>query len=388
MDARRRILFLGNLSIGYNRQVLCAMGEYASQGRRLRVVFPTDFEACDPRTLRDLRANGLVLGASPPFLPLVRRIISQGVPTVDVSAEAASMGAPRVATDDHMVGEMAAQYYISKGFRNLIYYGMAERHWSENRWRGFEQVATSAGLRPQIFNRPVRKAWRGSSLFPCRDLDWIKSLPAPAAIFGGDDLLGAELLESCHASGIRVPVDVAILSVDNDDIFGSWRNGQLSTIRLNTRRIGLRAMEIIDAMVGNRRRRFESEFVPPIEVITRLSTNVFGVPDTVVRRALEVAQKQIGAGISVKWLASEIGVSRATLERRFMASLGKSPSMELARMQAERARRMLLDSKQPIENIAEEAGYPSAKQMRTSIRRQFGKTPSEIRQIDGAGVAR
>lgn len=387
MKAVKQILFLGSLAIGYNRQIVRALGEHAEKRGDLRIIFPTEFDLLKPAEFAEINVHGFILGSSPSG---ARRLPSTvwKLPCIDVSAESPPGRTPRVASDDFMVGESAAEYLLSKGFRNLAFYGMEGRHWSECRWRGFERAARSHDARPMRYVRGTDCKSPGVGLFPLSAGRWVKMLPVPCAVFAGDDLLGAELAQSCKASGRRVPVDIAILSVDNDDIFGQWNGVQLSSVRLNTTRIAARAVDLLAELIERPQRRIESEFVAPLEVITRFSTDIFGVRDTLVRKALELAEPRIAEGISVKWLAVKLGVSRATLERRFITSLGRSPAAELARMQAHHARRILINSGEPIELIAERAGYNSARQMRSSLRRQFGQTPSEIRSSnDEAGCA-
>ena len=383
MKTIRQVLFMGSLAIGYNRQIVRALGEHADAQGNLRIVFPTEFDRLNADDFDKIKIHGVVIGSTAPGTrwptSLVRRL-----PCIDVSAESVPGRYPRVATDDFKVGEMAAEYFIAKGFRNLAYYGMAGRHWSENRWRGFERAARAISIQPVLFNREARSGHRNAALFPLVAGDWVKSLPPVSAVFAGDDLLGAEVVESCRRCGRQIPVDTAILSVDNDDLFGQWNGVQLSSIRLNTRLIAARALELLADLMAQPGCKVESQFIAPLEVITRFSTNIFGVQDNLVRRALELAEPHIGDGISVKWLAVKLGVSRATLERRFLSSLGRSPARELARMQAHRARRILINSTHSIERIAEQAGYSSTKQLRSSLREQFGQTPSQIRASSGS----
>jgi LacI family transcriptional regulator len=378
MKSMKQVLFLGSLAIGYNRQIVRALGEHAEARGDLRILFPTEFDKLEGCDLQKIKIHGVILGSNPPGYnwPVTSK---RRLPTIDVSAEEAPRNLPRVATDDFQVGRMAAEYFMLKGFRNLAYYGMAGRHWSEARWRGFDETAKKAGLKPHRFTRTTPRGPYSLAIFPLSVGDWVKSLPPASAIFGGDDLLGAEIIASCRASGLQVPGDAAILSVDNDDIFGLWNGAQLSTIRLNTKMIAQRALELLAELMTHPRRAVGSELIAPVEVVTRLSTNIFGVDDPVVRRALELAQQHIGDGVSVKWLAAKLGVSRATLERCFLSGLGRSPARELARMQAHMARRILINSRHSVERIAEQIGYTSAKQLRASLREVFGQTPSEIR---------
>ncbi|MHB1767631.1 MAG: substrate-binding domain-containing protein [Phycisphaerae bacterium] len=381
MTAMRQILFLGNLSIGYNRDILRGIGDYAVQDRNLHIMFPTDFEPTSTNSLNQLAPSGVIAGACPQFGQLLSRLIGSGTPAVDVSAERETAGLPRITTDDQAMGAMAAEYFINRGFKNLVYYGMAARHWSAMRWRGFQKRGQQEDVKVRHFDRPTGTANHQAGLFPCPVADWIKSLHHPSAIFAGDDLLGAELLYTCQLLDIKVPEELAILGVGNEDLYGVWRNNRLSSVVLNTAEIGRRAIETLNRLMEHRAPLSATIQIPPIRIVTRFSTDIFGVSDELVRRALELIHKQFGSGISVKGLAYKLAVSRPTLERRFTSALGRSPAVEISRVQADFARRRLLDSNQCVEKVAEEAGYACARQLRAALDQHFGTTPRELRKL-------
>ena len=57
------------------------------------------------------------------------------------------------------------------------------------------------------------------------------------------------MLEASHAAGLRVPEDIAIVGVDNDDIMCELTIPPLSSIEQGTRRIGFEAASILEAMM-------------------------------------------------------------------------------------------------------------------------------------------
>jgi LacI family transcriptional regulator len=381
MAAMRQVLFLGSLSIGYNRDILRGIGDYAAQDHRLEILFPTDYEPANANRLHQPDLSGVIIGACPQFSHFISQLVRTHKPMVDVSAERAATGLTRIITDDQAVGEMAADYFIERGFKSLIYYGMSGRHWSAVRWRGFQKKAQYRNVSVAHFDRPSGAVNPQAGFFPYPVGDWLKTSPRPGAIFAGDDLLGAELIEACQRLGIRVPEDIAILSVDNDDIYNSWRNYRLSSVVLNTREIGRRAVDALFRLIQGRSVPSSSILISPVHIVTRFSTNIFGVHDPLVREALQLIHKDFGNGISVKRLASELAVSRPTLERRFVGQLGRTPAAEISRVQAQCARRKLLDTDKSVAQVAVEAGYSSARQLRAALEQHFGITPRAMRKL-------
>lgn len=381
MAAMRQILFLGNLSIGYNRDILRGIGDHAAQDRRLQIIFPTDYEPAGTNRLRQVGISAVILGVCPQFGPLISQLMRSGIPAVTVSAERELPGLPRITTDDEAVGMMAAEYFINRGFKNLIYYGMPARHWSAMRWRGFQQRARDRGTSVEHFDRPTDSENHHAGFFPCPVADWIKSITHLSAVFAGDDLLGAEVLETCRQINISVPDQLAILSVGDDDIYNTWRNYRLSSVVLNTPEIGRRAVDTLFRLIQGRSVPSRTILINPIQIVTRFSTHIFGVSDPLVREALELIHAGFGKGISVKSIASELAVSRPTLERRFALELNRTPAAEISRVQAEFARRSLLDTDKSVVQIATEAGYSSARQLRAALNQHFAATPRNMRKL-------
>jgi LacI family transcriptional regulator len=380
MRKNKRVLFLGNLAVAYNRDVLRGVAEFAGQQAEIRVFFPDNFEPADLPALIRGDIHGVIVAGCPPEWQLPEKIAQRGVPAVDVSAELETSSLPRVVTDDAAVGRMAADYFIDRGFKRLVYYGMSQRYWSDARRDSFLAQAASRGASAQYFYKQQAEAEDRAGLYPSTAARWLKHLVKPTAIYAGDDLLGAYLVEACRHLKIRVPEDMAILGTDNDDLYGQLRTPHLSSILLDSRAIGLRAMELLYRLIRGRKIRNATILIPPIRVITRLSSDIFGVEDDLVREALGLIQQQLRNGVSAKWLADKLAVSRPTMERHFNSALSRSPATEIQRIQMETARQLVLDTDMPIAQVAEEAGYSSPRQFSTSFHHYFKETPRNMRK--------
>ncbi len=380
MRKNKRVLFLGNLAVAYNRDVLRGVAEYAGQKPEVRVFFPDNFDPADLPALIRGDIHGVIVAGCPPAWKLPEKIAIRGVPAVDVSAELETSSLPRVVTDDAAVGRMAADYFIDRGFRRLVYYGMSQRYWSDARRDGFTAQAAARGAAAQYFRKQEAEAEDRAGLYPSTAARWLKHLSKPAAIYAGDDLLGAYLVEACRHLKIRVPEDIAILGTDNDDLYGQLRTPHLSSILLDSRTIGLRAMELLYQRMRGKKIKAMTMLIPPLRIITRLSSDIFGVEDELVREALGIIQQNLPSGISVKWLADQLAVSRPTMERHFLAALNRTPATEIQRIQMETARQLVLDSDMPIAQVAQKSGYSSPRQFSTSFHDYFNETPRNMRK--------
>jgi len=79
-------------------------------------------------------------------------------------------------------------------------------------------------------------------------------------------------------------------------------------------------------------------------------------------------------------LARALGTSTRTLQRRFVAALGRAPSAVLHELRLERARDLLRDPARPIGDVALACGFASQAHFATAVRAAFGKSPTELRR--------
>jgi AraC-like DNA-binding protein/tetratricopeptide (TPR) repeat protein len=98
-----------------------------------------------------------------------------------------------------------------------------------------------------------------------------------------------------------------------------------------------------------------------------------------VRRALEAMHANVGHRWTIKELASIAGTSGRTLQRQFLAFLGKTPHAALRDIGFEQARRELLLglSGGRIMDVAARSGFPHLGRFAVEYRRRYGETPSQ-----------
>jgi transcriptional regulator GlxA family with amidase domain len=79
-------------------------------------------------------------------------------------------------------------------------------------------------------------------------------------------------------------------------------------------------------------------------------------------------------------ISEEVGMSRATLQRKFKSELDISPITYLNRWRIAKAYQFVKYSSQSLDQIADSIGFSNARTMRTAFQRQYGITPSELRR--------
>lgn len=101
--------------------------------------------------------------------------------------------------------------------------------------------------------------------------------------------------------------------------------------------------------------------------------------DVDVKRALELMHTEPSRKWTIDTLAHEVGVSRATLARRFTHLVGTPPSTYLRDWRLQLAAQQLRDGNRSLRTIARSVGYGSEFAFSAAFRRQIGSTPSQYR---------
>jgi len=286
-----------------------------------------------------------------------------------------------VKTDDQMIAEWAADHLAEKGLEHFAYCGMRLRgldQWDAVRRESFCRRILRHGQECSVFTgrQHLSQHW-GSML---KELtEWLEKLPKPVGLMACNDSQGRYVLEGCRQLDIRVPQDVAVIGVDNDELMCELAIPPLSSIAQHTEQIGFRAAQLLDELMAGRQRRCVHLTVSPACVVTRQSSDIVALDDEVVSRAIEFIRDHSTELLGVPEIAHQVGVSQSTLEKRFKALLGHTVHDELQKRRLDIARRLLTSSKLSLQVIAERSGFRSAHYMSAVFQREFGYPPGKLR---------
>jgi len=381
MTPPRRIAAYLSLATEHGRGVLRGIARFFHQRPDVTVLKFNDPRAYDPVALGRLRPDGIIARVATRRNETV--LAALGVPVVNVSGQIATPRLPLINTDDLRVGEMALRHLHGRGYRNFAYCGNTTHLGSMLRHRGFCAEARRLGVTAPI---PQHILPQGDQNAPYPDATrtrlatWLQTLPRPVGILGFTDRVALELDEACALVGRRVPEDVAILGVGNDLARVEFAHVALSSIQLNTQRIGQLAAETLQAMMDGRTVKPGETLVSPQKIVTRLSTDRFAVDDEMVALALNHMREHVGNTIYVEEVARAAGVTRRVLELRFRAVLGTSVYAEAQRLHFERALELMAEPDLSLGEIAYASGFESPSVFASAFRRRHGASPTEYRR--------
>lgn len=288
---------------------------------------------------------------------------------------------PNITGDYALTGTMAAEYFLSKGFKDFGFFGYNGVCWSDERCDAFRQrieKSTGGGGQFYMYDRQnINNVWYYDQSILS---DWLLSLPKPIAIFACDDNQGNILLQACESCGLNVPFDIAIIGVDNDEILCNMSDPPMSTVNVDIERGGFDTAAMVDRMVKDPSYLGEDVVMKPLSVIERLSSSVFATDDKEVLAALIFIQANIDSKIQVTDVLKNVPLSRRLLEQRFKAMTGTTIYSYISFHRIERFAQLLISSNDSITDIAARMDEFDTKSISRRFKDFKGCTPSEYRR--------
>lgn len=316
---------------------------------------------------------------------LAEEIARRNMPTVDLRGVFRIPNVPVVETNDLAVIRMACDHLRNRGLRTIAYSGFAGADYSERRQNFAIEYLASLGVTPQCNNSPHGRS-SGTSAIEAEGLlheeelcEFIVHLPKPAGIIACNDIRGAQVLDACRAVGVKVPDEVAVIGVDNDELICEMTDPPLSSVVNDTHRIGYHACEILAAMIIGENAPTERVLVNPLGIVSRRSTEMFAFEDDRVGDALRFIRDNACEGISVTEVADAVYLSRSALDRRFARVVGKTVKSEINRVRLERVRRLLVDTEYKLSSIAQMTGFSNVEYLSAMFKEQTGLTLGQYR---------
>jgi LacI family transcriptional regulator len=356
-----RVGIIMNNAGGYSRGVIRGAASFAFSRAWSCRVQGVNEEAIS-RRLREF--DGLIIqAATPEQAALLSR---SSVPAVNVSSALGLKKVPSVVSDDIAVGAMGADHFLRKGHRSFAFFALDDRQFAVVRKDGFAQrlKAHAHGCTDLQDEAATRQ--------------FLQNAPRPTAVMACNDRSAVVLLDICRSMQLRVPEDVAVLGVDNDELMQSLANPPLSTVNTARERIGFEAGQMLERLMAGQPTPTDIR-IPPDDIITRRSTDALAVADPDVAEAARFIHQHAGRQITVLDIARRATVSRRQLERRFREALGRTLHDEILRCRLDRARQLLVNSDLTLPQIAMASGFASASYMSTVFRRVHDQTPGAFR---------
>ncbi|ADE53624.1 substrate-binding domain-containing protein [Coraliomargarita akajimensis] len=363
----------------FKRKVLLLLSAYDPETHRAAVEaarrynWHLDANVLTPMTMvGNWRGDGILCSLTDDTR-YARFIERSAVPAVDLSTWREDLAMPRVSSDSEAVGRLAAKHFMDFGHRNFAWYASAPTPFGERRFASFESELCKNG------RHVTRIDGRGSQLFETVSTR-LKELPRPCAILCQHDADAAWLSSLCLESGFQVPMDFAILGVDNNPLICEVQTVPLSSIDRDATGIAFEGARLLQAAMDGGEVATQPVIIPPKGVITRASSDELMIEDDIVRNALRYLRDHLAEKTGTPEVAAELGISRSMLNQRFQIVLQTSVHKSLMQMRLNRAAELLAYTRWSVEQIAAESGFTHASHLSNSFKAHFKQSPLAYRR--------
>jgi LacI family transcriptional regulator len=375
------VALLIETSRAYGRGLLEGVIRYLGEHGPWSLYFqPHGLGAPPPRWLRNWHGDGILARIDDRRTAAVIR--QTGLPAVDLRFSVRNLGLPGVGIDNRALVQAAFRHLADCGFRRFGFLGLPQGRntWMDLRRGLFEQLVRASGSECHTFEpRPRREpaTWEQEQE---QIAAWVLRLPKPVGVMACNDDRGQQLLDACRRVNVAVPEDVAVIGVDNDEILCNLASPPLSSVDVNTRKVGYEAATLLGRMMAGAPAPAEPVLLAPGGVVRRQSTDVLATDDRELAEAIRLIRENACSGLRLKDFERMTSLPRRTLERRTLKLLGRSPKEEITRVQIERAKRLLAETELPVAAVAEKCGFGQPKYFSQVFHERVGIPPSDYRR--------
>jgi len=340
-----------------------------------------DIAVQDMKRVDNWKCSGIIALSS--NKAVLRRLVRFRKPTVFINPPDAGNVPPRgcvfVRRDDRNLGRVAAEYFISGGFRSFAFVGASRpAAWSDDRRDGFTTRLAQEGFTCIDYGSVTPEESADAAIEAPRLLTWLKTLPRQTALFTVKDIRGQQILSACLDASIRVPEDLAVLSTDNDPVLCDTVSPPLSSISLDGENTGKLCAGILDDLLHGKKVEPVVSIMCP-RIITRRSSDVTAVEDPLLARALDYVRAHLDEPFRIGKLASETGISVRTIQLRARKQFGHPFREEIRRLRLAKAISLLSNTDLPAADIAAMCGFCSGSHLSRAVKDAFGYPPSTFR---------
>ena len=391
----RTILVVLELHYTSGRDFLTGIFRYQHTVHDWNLQLVQNVDQFTEATIADAERDGItgIITTRPGNAATVRALANTFIPTVAVNLNHPFLQLRRHAVafvwnDNADIGTLGAQHLLSRGRFNSFAFVPREDdiEWSRLRERAFAEQLRIKHITPRVFARP--QCTSAAENLPAL-AEWIGGLPKPTAVMAATDRLALQVLSACKKIGLKVPQQVAILGVDNDELICSHASPPLSSILPGHEQMGYVAARELDRLIRGKAMRGKTPcnqfIIRATGVIERESTTPIAPSAALVRAADDFIRANVRSGIAVKDVVRHLGVSRRLAELRYREVKGTTLHDAIERARLNHVCELLVSTRRKFTLIATECGFRSLSSLSHLFRHRYGQTMRDYRQLHRAG---
>ena len=304
------------------------------------------------------------------------------IPLVDLGLGQHNLSIPRVSPDNREVGRFAAEHFRDRGYREVFVLKTGGLRMYEERLSALREFMKRGGgsvhelETAETMGPGVIRELRAMAAKRGRRLEELS-----VGFFAYQDEMGAALISLCLQHRLRVPENVAVLSVDNDELINTGLRVGLSSIDTDIEGQGCLAANVLRSLLATSPARGQKKILrhPPKGLVVRASTDCYAVGHPLVAEALHWIHNHYQSGITAADVAEAMRISQQGLQKAFAIHYSRSPGQEIRHQRTQMAGQLLVSSSVKIQDIAKACGFYSVDNLIRTFRQVHGVTPGKYR---------
>ena len=386
MKKTRKVIIVLRMSGAAGRDILSGIFHFTRSHPHWHMrlfQMPSEFT---PEIFRMAMSNGIdgIIASEPGPDETARLVCESDIPVSFIGDPGAILAKrkSRIAftrNDDEFIGHLGARYLASLGAHRS--YGFvpttSRQYWSDSRFKGFSEELAARGINPIFFRSPGAA---GSDEDIAALKEWLITMPKPAAIMTAWDTRATQVLNICKAANIKIPKQIAVLGVDNDELLDESSDPPLSSILPNHEKLGYVAARELEQLMSGRPRKSSAPFLArPFKIVERESAVASSPAAHLLTRAMDYIRKNATKGIKVNNVVEFLGISRRLADLRFHQFNGETINEAITHYKLEAVKKLLATTNRPIKTVSEACGYADIAYLKTLFKKRFGMTMREWR---------
>ena len=308
--------------------------------------------------------------------------IFKGIPTVYLDQEPTNQSSkfPCLIHDSAATASLAISSLFARNCKSYAYIGTgANLHWDNERLNQFKKEVKLKGLSVTTLPHTALK-------------NAIMELPKPCGILGANDEFAIKAFHAAKSAGLSIPDEVAIVGIDNDEIYCESVFPGLTSVEPDFEGAGYNLAKMLSEEIktpqGNNsshQKKGRIKKYGPIHIIHRGSTALPQGTSPRVRRALEYIRcHACEENISLDDVIREMNCSRRLATKLFKHETKRTILEEIHEQRFQKACDLLSRTTLPINTIVTHCGYKSNSFLRKIFLKRTGLTLRKYRE-EGRG---
>jgi LacI family transcriptional regulator len=382
---KKTIALIFPVNVGYSQMLTAGVIERHVELRNWNFInLPRHTAGVSPLPEGNFPIDGAIVWCEPRDV-FVRELAQRGIPVINCGMEwADEPGVVRVSPHIDDVNQMIITHFQSLGLKRLVIlgHGLSTRPATQGVLQAMADIAQDMGMDAVVRDIGGEK---GPGADPRRLLCYaeethlqklLRSLPTPSGIYCSGDYMGHLVCSVASYCGFRVPEDFAIMG-GGGEVIGELSHPPLTSVLAPMRAIGRRAVDLMVEWISTGHIAESQVIVRGADLIEREST-VGKSGRTVLAAIRRYIEENAIKGISINELVERSQLSAKTFNREYWNAFGIKPLDEVNQLRIAQARRLLMENKYSIGEVARRCGFSSQAAFYNYFSRHTGMKPSQL----------